>query len=147
MHDEIEGLTDTAAIQELMSRVSAGNKPFKGIEPTLTETENDMANENKTQGFEYGAIAASLGMKDGEVKDVMARISELAAMEPKYREIQKSLSDAQTVIAGKDASIRNLQTDLAAATGTPFRLRAEREGRAGFPYRDIGGECHCRRQD
>ena len=116
MHDEIEGLTDTAAIQELMSRVSAGNKPFKGIEPTLTETENDMANENKTQGFEYGAIAASLGMKDGEVKDVMARISELAAMEPKYREIQKSLSDAQTVIAGKDASIRNLQTDLAAAT-------------------------------
>lgn len=104
------------AIQELMSRVSAGNKPFKGIEPTLTETENDMANENKTQGFEYGAIAASLGMKDGEVKDVMARISELAAMEPKYREIQKSLSDAQTVIAGKDASIRNLQTDLAAAT-------------------------------
>ncbi|MCS2761445.1 hypothetical protein NXV13_10450 [Bacteroides ovatus] len=60
-----------------MSRVSAGNKPFKGIEPTLTETENDMANENKTQGFEYGAIAASLGMKDGEVKDVMARISEL----------------------------------------------------------------------
>ena len=112
----IEGLTDTAAIQELMSRVSAGNKPFKGIEPTLTETENDMANENKTQGFEYGAIAASLGMKDGEVKDVMARISELAAMEPKYREIQKSLSDAQTVIAGKDASIRNLQTDLAAAT-------------------------------
>ncbi|MCS2303752.1 hypothetical protein NXX23_17815 [Bacteroides ovatus] len=33
-------------------------------------------------------------------------------MEPKYREIQKSLSDAQTVIAGKDASIRNLQTDL-----------------------------------
>ena len=108
--------TDTAAIQELMSRVSAGNKPFKGIEPTLTETENDMANENKTQGFEYGAIAASLGMKDGEVKDVMARISELAAMEPKYREIQKSLSDAQTVIAGKDASIRNLQTDLAAAT-------------------------------
>ena len=92
VHDEIEGLTDTAAIQELMSRVSAGNKPFKGIEPTLTETENDMANENKTQGFEYGA------------------------MEPKYREIQKSLSDAQTVIAGKDASIRNLQTDLAAAT-------------------------------
>ena len=109
-------IRDFAAIQELMSRVSAGNKPFKGIEPTLTETENDMANENKTQGFEYGAIAASLGMKDGEVKDVMARISELAAMEPKYREIQKSLSDAQTVIAGKDASIRNLQTDLAAAT-------------------------------
>ena len=46
-------------------------------------------------------------MKDGEVKDVMARISELAAMEPKYKEVQKALSDAQTVIAGKDAAIRN----------------------------------------
>ena len=59
-----------AAIQELMDRVSKGNKPFEDIFPTLTETENDMTNENKTQGFEYGAIAASLGMKDREVKDV-----------------------------------------------------------------------------
>lgn len=116
VHDEIAGLADTAAIQELMDRVSEGNKPFEDIFPTLTEIENYMANENKTQGFEYGAIAASLGMKDGEVKDVMARISELAAMEPKYKEVQKALSDAQTVIAGKDAAIRNLQKDLSAAT-------------------------------
>ena len=147
MHDEIEGLTDTAAIQELMSRVSAGNKPFKGIEPTLTETENDMANENKTQGFEYGAIAASLGMKDGEVKDVMARISELAAMEPKYREIQKSLSDAQTVIAGKDASIRNLQTDLAAATARLSAYEQKEKDEQASRIETFGGECHCRRQD
>lgn len=116
VRDEMAGLTDMAAIQELMGRVSAGNKPFEDILPTLTETENDMANENKTQGFEYGAIVASLGMKDGEVKDVMARISELVAIEPKYKEVQKSLSDAQTVIAGKDASIQNLQKDLATAT-------------------------------
>ena len=116
VHDEIAGLADMAAIQELMDRVSKGNKPFEDIFPTLTETENDMTNENKTQGFEYGAIAASLGMKDREVKDVMARISELAAMEPKYNEVQKALSDAQTVIAGKDAAIRNLQKDLSAAT-------------------------------
>lgn len=116
VRDEMAGLTDMTAIQELMGRVSAGNKPFEDILPTLTETENDMANENKTQGFEYGAIVASLGMKDGEVKDVMARISELVAIEPKYKEVQKSLSDAQTVIAGKDASIQNLQKDLATAT-------------------------------
>ena len=109
VHDVIAGLAD-------MDRVSKGNKPFEDIFPTLTETENDMTNENKTQGFEYGAIAASLGMKDREVKDVMARISELAAMEPKYNEVQKALSDAQTVIAGKDAAIRNLQKDLSAAT-------------------------------
>ena len=107
VHDEIAGLADMAAIQELMDRVSKGNKPFEDIFPTLTETENDMTNENKTQGFEYGAIAASLGMKDREVKDVMARISELAAMEPKYNEVQKALSDAQTVIARRVSPLTN----------------------------------------
>ena len=115
VHDEIAAMTDTAAIQKLMSRVSAENKLFEMAESTLNQMENDMANDNKTQGFEYGAIAASLGMKDKDVKDVMARISELAALEPKYKELEKSLSDAQTVIAGKEAAIQNLQKDLSAA--------------------------------
>ena len=75
-----------------------------------------MANENKTQGFEFGAIAASLGMKDCDVKDVMARISELATIESKYKESEKSLSDAQTIIAGKEATIQNLQKELSEAT-------------------------------
>lgn len=116
VQNEVAVLTDTTAIQELMSRVSAGDKLFETAGATLNQTENDMANENKTQGFEYGAIAASLGMKDKDVKDVMARISELAALEPKYKELEKSLSDAQTVIAGKEAAIQNLQKDLSAAT-------------------------------
>lgn len=116
VHDQVSALTDTAAIQELMSRVCDENKLFIPPAPTLRETEDNMANENKTQGIEYGAIAASLGMQDKEVKDVMARISELAAIETKYKEAQKSLSDAQTVIAGKDAAIQNLQKDLATAT-------------------------------
>lgn len=116
VHDEIAAMTDTASIQELMNRVSAENKLFDRMIPTLNQKENDMANENKTQGFEYGAIAASLGMKDKEVKDVMARISELAALEPKFKEMEKSLSDAQTVIAGKEATIQNLQKDLSTAT-------------------------------
>lgn len=116
VHNEVAALTDTAAIQELMSRVSSENKLFEETVPTLKQTESDMTNENKTQGFEYGAIAASIGMKDKDVKDVMARISELAALEPKYKEMQKSLNDAQTVIAGKEATIQNLQKDLAAVT-------------------------------
>ena len=116
VHDQVAEMTDTASIQELMNRVSAENKLFETEGANLNQTENDMANENKTQGFEYGAIAASLGMKDKEVKDVMARISELAALEPKYKELEKSLSDAQTVIAGKEAAIQNLQKDLSAAT-------------------------------
>ena len=88
-----------------------------------------MANESKTQGFEYGAIAASLGMKDKEVKDVMARISELAALEPKYKELEKSLSDAQTVIAGKEVAIQNLQKDLSAATAqlSVYRKKEQEE--------------------
>lgn len=117
VHDRLQNLTDMAAIQEMMARVSAENKPFDKDASILTQTDNsNMENEQKSQGFEYGAIAASLGMKDKEVKDVMARISELAALEPKYKEVQKSLSDAQTVIAGKDAAIQNLQKDLATAT-------------------------------
>lgn len=129
IRDEVASMTDTAAIQELMSRVSAENKLFEMTEATLNQTENEMANESKTQGFEYGAIAVSLGMKDKEVKDVMARISELAALEPKYKELGKSLSDAQTVIAGKEAAIQNLQKDLSAATAqlSVYRKREQEE--------------------
>ena len=129
VHDEIASMTDTASIQELMNRVADGNKLFDVAVPTLNQTENDMANENKTQGFEYGAIAASLGMKDKEVKDVMARISELAALEPKYKELEKSLSDAQTVIAGKEAAIQNLQKDLSEATAqlSAYRKKEKEE--------------------
>ena len=116
VHNEVATMIDTTAIQELMSRVSAENKLFENNIPTLKQTVNDMANENKTQGFEFGAIAASLGMKDSDVKDVMARISELATIESKYKEAQKSLSDAQTVIAGKEATIQNLQKELSTAT-------------------------------
>lgn len=115
VHDSLAQVDDIAKIRELMCRVNDGNKLFPDAAPTLIQTEHKMANENNTQGFEYGAIAASLGMKDKEVKEVMARISELAALEPRYREAQKSLSDAQTVIAGKDAAIENLRKDLASA--------------------------------
>ena len=118
VHNEVATMIDTTAIQELMSRVSAENKLFENNIPILKQTVNDMANENKTQGFEFGAIAASLGMKDSDVKDVMARISELSTVESKYKEAQKSLSDAQTVIAGKEATIQNLQKELSAATST-----------------------------
>ncbi len=116
VHGEVALMTDTTAIQELMSRVSAENKLFENNIPTLNQTANDMANENKTQGFEFGAIAASLGMKDSDVKDVMARISELSTIESKYKESEKSLSDAQTIIAGKGATIQNLQKELSEAT-------------------------------
>lgn len=116
VQSEVATMTDTTAIQELMSRVNAEYKLFENTIPTLKQTVNDMANENKNQGFEFGAIAASLGMKDSDVKDVMARISELATIESKYKDAQKSLSDAQTVIAGKEATIQNLQKELSAAT-------------------------------
>ena len=129
VHNEVATMIDTTAIQELMSRVSAENKLFENNIPILKQTVNDMANENKTQGFEFGAIAASLGMKDSDVKDVMARISELSTVESKYKEAQKSLSDAQTVIAGKEATIQNLQKELSAATSklTAFEKKEKEE--------------------
>ncbi|MCD8080674.1 MAG: Clp protease ClpP [Bacteroides sp.] len=62
---------------------------------------------------EYGAVAASLGFTDQyEVKDVMARIGELMGVEAKLTETRKELNDATVVIAGKDATIGNLESEL-----------------------------------
>lgn len=73
----------------------------------------------KTNSPEYAAVAATLGLKDNyEVKDVMARLNTLVSVEAKLKETEKSLTDAQTVIAGKDATITNLQKDLTTATAS-----------------------------
>lgn len=69
-------------------------------------------NEEKTPGIEFGAVAATLGMKDSDVKDVMARISELMSIEAKLDTTNKALNDARLVIAGKEATVQNLQKDL-----------------------------------
>lgn len=124
VRNEINTNADIPHIEALMNRICAEapsliseNKPFSTVPPTLNEKENstDM-NEEKKVSPEYGAVAAALGMQDQyEVKDVMSRVSDLIAIEAKYKEASKSLADAQTVIAGKDATIQNMQTDLDAA--------------------------------
>ena len=74
-------------------------------------------NEEKTLSPEYSAVIASLGMQEkNEVKDVLSRISELTGVEARLAEANKALSDAKTVIAGKDATIGNLQKDLDSVT-------------------------------
>lgn len=87
-------------------------------------------NDEKTISFELGAVAASLGIKDKyEIKDVMARISSLIHVEAQLTETNRKLTDAQTVIAGKDATILNLQKDLAGTTAklTLFEKKEEDE--------------------
>lgn len=121
VRNEIKNNADIPHIEALMNRICAEatslipeNKPFSTVTPTLSEKENstDM-NEEKKVSPEYGAVAAALGMQDRyEVKDVMSRVSDLIAVEAKYKEVSKSLADAQTVIAGKEATIQNMQTDL-----------------------------------
>lgn len=77
-----------------------------------------MSNETKPSA-DYSAVAATLGLKEGfQPKDVMARLSELLAAEVRLREQEKALNDATTVLAGKEATIQNLQasvTDLTAS--------------------------------
>lgn len=121
VRNEINANADIPHIEALMNRICAEapslnskNKPFSITVPTLNEKEKstDM-NEEKKVSPEYGAVAAALGLQDQyEVKDVMSRVSDLIAIEAKYKETDKSLADAQTVIAGKDATIQNMQTDL-----------------------------------
>ena len=123
---ELSSLESATDICTMMGRISAEaqtldseNKPSERIHPTLIQTtkKHDMSAENKTS--EYSAVAATLGMKeDCQPRDVMARISELIATETKFKEKEKELCDAQTVIAGRDATIKNLQKELGEATAS-----------------------------
>ncbi|MDR1718039.1 MAG: Clp protease ClpP [Prevotella sp.] len=118
--NKISELENVSEIQNVMAHFNAEaealaneNKPSPQESPSLKQINNQtqMA-EIKNNSSEYAAVAASLGMKDNyEVKDVMARISELIGVEAKLTETTRALSDAQTVIAGKDATIQNLQKD------------------------------------
>ncbi len=127
--NEISGVEDLSQIQTLMSRISAlavaaeaENKPSLPREPIVKQNHSNSdqrMSDVKTNSPEYSAVAASLGLKDNyEVKDVMARISELMSVESRFKETGKALNDAQTVIAGRDATIQNLQKDLGAATAS-----------------------------
>lgn len=110
--NSISGLEDAGDIQNVMSKISAeaGNHPT----PAQQNINLNTMNEERTIPFELGAVAASLGIKDKfEVTDVMSRISALMNVEASLTEANRKLTDAQTVIAGKDASIGNLQKDLA----------------------------------
>lgn len=109
--NSISGLEDAEAIQGMMAKITAeaGNNPI----PAQKNTNTNIMNET-TISFELGAVAASLGIRDKyEVKDVMARISTLINVEASLAESNRKLADAQTIMAGKDATIDNLQKDLA----------------------------------
>ena len=130
--NELAGIEDMSKIQNIMCKINGEfdmsqfeNKLSKTEDPNLNQNDNPanvvnlikttdtIMNEEKTIGFEFGAVAASLGLKDKfEVKDVMARISDLMSVEAKLDTANKALSDAQVVIAGKDAALQNLQKDL-----------------------------------
>lgn len=124
--NELTDLESISEIQVLMSRIcmeadalDIENKHLESTFPNLNQIQNNHTkmDELKTNSPEYAAVAASLGMKDKyEVKDVMSRISELLGVEAKLEEKDKSLKDAQTVIAGKDATILNLQKDKESLT-------------------------------
>lgn len=110
--NSISGLEDAEAIQDIMTRITADavNNPT----PAQKNINFNNTMNETTIPFELGAVAASLGIKDKfEVKDVMSRISTLMGVEASLAEATRKLTDAQTVIAGKDASIGNLQKDLA----------------------------------
>ncbi|RHH14383.1 Clp protease ClpP [Bacteroides fragilis] len=128
--NSISGIEDIAKIQNLMEKIKLESEAvpeektenkLDTIESTTLEQKDNNKHKNmaeeRTIPFEYAAVAASLGMKEQfEPKDVMARISELISVEARLNESERKLSDAQTVIAGRDATIQNLQKDLNSAT-------------------------------
>lgn len=122
VRNELSGLNDNTAIQDMMVRISAEaggseveNKPSEIILPILNQTlkHNERMSEPKTISAEYSAVVASLGLKDNyEVKDVMSRISELLSIEAKLKEAERDLTDSKTVIVGKEAAVKNLQINV-----------------------------------
>ena len=123
VRNELALTEDISEIQNLMSRICSEtdpleveNKHFQASCPNLNQNieniKNTLMNEVKTPGIEFGAVAATLGMKDCDVKDVMARISTLMGVEAKLDTTNKALNDAQLIIAGKEATVQNLQKDL-----------------------------------
>ena len=119
--NKLSGIEDVTRLQAVMAEINASlsreevNKLFHPEIPNLPQIKQ-MSTE-KTSSPEYAAVAATLGLQDNyEVKDVLARLNVLVSVEAKLKETERSLTDAQTVIAGKDATITNLQNDLNTAT-------------------------------
>ena len=129
---EIEGIEDYSEIQQTMAKVAAemGIKPFVLETTTLkqiTNSNNKMDTEKSTS-IEFSAVAATLGLAEGfEMKDVMARLNTLISTEAKLKETEKSLADTKTVLAGKDATIANLQKDLGSATASLSTYQAKEQ--------------------
>ncbi|MDR2915763.1 MAG: Clp protease ClpP [Tannerella sp.] len=139
--NELSSLQKSSDIQALMTRISAEasgfepeNKHFPSDPPTLKQTQNrEQMSEIRNNSPEYAAVAATLGLKENfEVKDVMARVSGLISVEAKLKETATALSDAQTVIAGKDATIQNLQksNDELAASLNTYQTKETEEKKA-----------------
>ena len=123
---ELSEIESATQIQQMMEEISASlppeieNKLSSEQTPILSKINNTQKmSTEKTNSPEYAAVAATLGLNEKfEVKDVMARINTLIATEAKLKDIEKSLTNAQTVIAGKEATITNLQKDLTTATAS-----------------------------
>lgn len=144
--NSISGIEDIASIQNKMEEIyqetgiepEVENKPEAVENSSLKQKDNNEhknMTEERTISFEYAAVAASLGMKEKfEPKDVMARISDLINVEAKLAQTERSLSDAQTVIAGKEATIENLQKDFDSVNARliVFEQKAEQERNEGI---------------
>ncbi|WP_240053682.1 Clp protease ClpP [Bacteroides cellulosilyticus] len=97
---DLSGITDAAAIQAVMNRITPpkeGNHPSDEKTTILnTKLNHRSMNEEKTLSPEYSAVVASLGMQEkNEVKDVLSRITELTGVEARLAEANKALSDAK----------------------------------------------------
>lgn len=123
--NELQGIDDVSKIQSMMAEINdsiANDSQIKPLESQSTilkqniikHTKNNQMSTETKNSAEYVAVAATLGLKENyEMKDVMARINDLVTIEAKLKDTEKSLTDAKTVIAGNEATITNLQKDLA----------------------------------
>lgn len=140
--NQLSTLEDMTAIKTMMAEINMEattliieNKHFPNTNSILSQKhKNDtQMKETNTNTPEYSAVIATLGLSEkSEVKDVMTRISELLGVEAKLVESSQALKDAQTVIAGKDATIQNLQKSNEEITASldGYRKKEEEQAKA-----------------
>lgn len=118
--NQIEGLVEAGAIQEVMASINTELGEFKPLsESSPIPNQNHIENSNsqkmmeKEQEFAFGSVCSQLGLeKTSEVSAVVNRITALMNAEAKVKELQASHDALKIQKEGVEAQLANVQDEL-----------------------------------
>lgn len=118
--NQIEGLVEAGAIQEVMASINTELGEIKPLsESSPIPNQNHIENSNsqkmmeKEQEFAFGSVCSQLGLeKTSEVSAVVNRITALMNAEAKVKELQASHDALKIQKEGVEAQLANVQDEL-----------------------------------